>query len=445
MLFIYSQGKIVSHRPFENSRSSHARAKKHMPLGVADSYRFWEDETVFIKSMSGGTITDVDDNTYMDFRLCYGPIILGYRDKRVDKAVIDCIQNVGSMVGFSLDIESQVCELIKSMCPNIEKLRFANSGTEAVLGAIRTARGYTKRERLIVIEGGFHGLFDEMMWKSDVEGWNKQKENAPPIIPFGGGLTAASRALVELIPLNDYDQLEEKLKDKSIAAVIIEPIMGNCGSIMATTEYMKALRKLCTQTGTALIVDEVKTGFRVAKGGVQELYGVHADLTTYAKAMGNGYPVAAFGGKSELMDCIHFGEGGVTHGGTYTANLVGMAAAKQTLSIIKDTDALQTINHVGSEIQKILKLKLNKYGIPCTFSGPDSMFGIHFGDCVPQNYRDWRDTKPERYVRFAKHLIDLGVMVEPDSREPWFICEAHKDLDLNHLAALIDTALAQTE
>ncbi len=434
----------MSPRPFSNSIASHTRAQKHMPLGVADSYRFWGEETLFIKDMSGGVITDVDHNSYIDFRLCYGPIILGYRDKRVDQAVIDCIQNVGSMVGFSLDIESEVCELIKEMCPNIEKLRFANSGTEAVLGAIRTARGATKREKVIVIEGGFHGLFDEMMWKSDVENWNRSADEAPPIIPFGGGLTATSRALVELIPLNAYNELEEKLKDQSIAAVIIEPIMGNCGSIMATTEYMKSLRELCTSTGTALIIDEVKTGFRVAKGGVQELYGVHADLTTYAKAMGNGYPVAAFGGKAEFMDCIHFGEGGVTHGGTYTANLVGMAAARETLSILKNTNALKTINNVGAQIQTILKEKLNKYGISCTFSGPDSMFGIHFGDCVPQNYRDWRDTKPEKYVRFAKHLIDLGVMVEPDSREPWFICEAHKDIDLAHLAKLIDTALERT-
>lgn len=435
---------MSSARPFERSKLQHARAQKNMPLGVADSYRYWGDETLFIDSMSGGRITDVDQTTYVDFRLCYGPIILGYRDPRVDGAVIDCIQNVGSMVGFSLDIESDVCELIKSMCPNIEKLRFANSGTEAVLGAIRTARGFTKRDKVIVIEGGFHGLFDEMMWKSDVENWDRSKVQAPPVIPFGGGLTSASRSLVELVPLNNYAVLEEKLIDQSIAAVIIEPIMGNCGSIMATHAYMQALRELCDQTGTALIIDEVKTGFRVARGGAQELYGVHADLTTYAKAMGNGYPVAAFGGKAKFMDCINFEPDGVTHGGTYTANLVGMAAARETLRILKDTDALESINATGSAIQKILKAKLNKYGIPCTFSGPDSMFGIHFGNFVPQNYRDWRDTKPEKYVRFAKHLIDLGVMVEPDSREPWFLCEAHKSIDLDKLAEIIDTALART-
>jgi glutamate-1-semialdehyde 2,1-aminomutase len=434
-----------SKRILENGKSQLKRAKQNMPLGVADSYRYWgEEETIFITEMKGSEIIDVDGNCYIDFRLCYGPIILGYRDKRVDDAVIHQIQTVGSMVGFSLDIESDVCELIKSMCPNIEMLRFANSGTEAVLGAVRTARGYTGRQKVVVIEGGFHGLFDEMMWKSDVENWDSAANEHPDIMPFGAGLTKVSRDLVSLIPLNSKPALDRAFSQGDIAAVIIEPIMGNCGSILASQEYMEQLREICDKHDTVLIIDEVKTGFRVAKGGVQELYGVYADLTTYAKAMGNGYPVAAFGGKAKIMNCISMEPDGVVHGGTYTANLVGMAAAKKTLEIISQTDALQTINNVGAKIQVILKEKFNSYGIPCTFSGPDSMFGIHFSDFVPSNYRDWKETKADLYTSFAKHLIDLGVMVEPDSREPWFICEAHQEVDLSVLAEKIDEALQLT-
>jgi len=432
-------------RDLTNGKSLLKRAQQHMPMGVADSYRYWGEDTIFLSEMEGPEIVDVDGNRYVDFRLCYGPIILGYRDPRVDNAVIEQIQNVGSMVGFSLAIESEVCELIKSMCPNIEKLRFANSGTEAVLGAIRTARGYTGRQKVVVIEGGFHGLYDEMMWKSDVENWDSSTAENPEVMPFGAGLTPTSRDLVTLIPLNSKEALEEVFLGEEIAAVIIEPIMGNCGSILATQSYINALREICDKHGTVLIMDEVKTGFRVAKGGVQELYGVHADLTTYAKALGNGYPVAAFGGKARIMDCISLKEGGVVHGGTYTANLVGMAAAKATLEILSETTALQTINEVGAEIQQILMDKFLAYGIPCTFSGPDSMFGIHFSDVVPQNYRDWKETKAELYTTFANHLIELGVMVEPDSREPWFICEAHRNIDMNQLAEKIDVALSRTE
>jgi len=180
-------------------------------------------------------------------------------------------------------------------------------------------------------------------------------------------------------------------------------------------------------------MDEVKTGFRVAKGGVQELYGIKADLTTYAKAMGNGYPVAAFGGRADVMDMIKFGSDGVTHGGTYTANMIALSAAKATLTILKETDALTTIDQVGADIQKVLGRVFTQFGIEHRFAGPNAMFGVHFGDEVPHNYRDWKKTNSDLYTTFAHHLIENGVMLEPDSREPWFICEAHRSIDLDWL------------
>ena len=413
-----------------------AEAHLHMPQGVAENYRYWgEKETVFIASAKGCTLTDVDGKTYVDFRLGYGPIILGYRDERVDNAVMEQITQRGTLSGFSTELDTTVVKQIKAMCPNIDKMRFANSGTEAVMGAVRTARGYTGRDRVAIVEGSFHGLYDEMMWKSDIEHWQPGSNVAPRVIPFGGGIPARSRELLSIISHNDFEALENLFatQGETLACVVIEPIIGNAGSVSASQAWLQRLRDLCTQHGTLLIIDEVKSGFRVAKGGAQELYGIHADLTTYAKAMGNGYPVAAFGGKAKVMDVVGSHPGGVVHGGTYTANLVALSAAHATLKILAETNAQQTINHAGEQIQRVLGRVFTAAGIAHAFAGPPAMFGIHFSDTVPTNYRDWRVTNSDLYRKFAWELIARGVMLEPDSREPWFICEAHQHMDLSWL------------
>lgn len=413
-----------------------AVAHLHMPQGVAENYRYWgEKDTVFIASAKGCMLTDVDGKTYVDFRLGYGPIILGYRDERVDNAVIEQITQRGTLSGFSTELDTTVVKQIKAMCPNIDKMRFANSGTEAVMGAVRTARGYTKRDRVAIVEGSFHGLYDEMMWKSDIEHWQPGSNVAPKVIPFGGGIPERSRELLSIISHNDFEALENLFATQgdTLACVVIEPIIGNAGSVAASQEWLQRLRDLCTQHGTVLIIDEVKSGFRVAKGGAQELYGIHADLTTYAKAMGNGYPVAAFGGKAHVMDVVGSHPGGVVHGGTYTANLVALSAAHATLKILAETNAQQTINHAGEQIQAVLGRVFTAAGLEHAFAGPPAMFGIHFSATVPTNYRDWRVTNSELYRKFAWELIARGVMLEPDSREPWFICEAHQHMDLGWL------------
>ena len=413
-----------------------AEAHRHMPQGVAENYRYWGDErTVFIESSKGCWLTDCDGRRYADFRLGYGPIILGYRDERVDSAVVEQITQRGTLSGFATELDTEVVKQIKRMCPNIEKMRFANSGTEAVMGAVRTARGYTGRNRVVIVEGGFHGLYDEMMWKSDIEHWDPDGSVPPSVIPFGGGIPHSARDLVELIVLNDTPMLEALFaqRGEQIACVVLEPIIGNAGSISATQAWLQRLRDLCTAHGTMLVIDEVKTGFRVAKGGAQQLYGIHADLTTYAKAMGNGYPVAAFGGRAEVMDKVGSHKGGVVHGGTYTANLVALSAAQATLKILDHTHALQTIDRIGTQIRDLLGRVFTAAGIEHAFAGPPAMFGIHFTPSVPTNYRDWRVTNSDLYRAFAWRLIDYGIMLEPDSREPWFICEAHRELDLGWL------------
>ena len=421
-----------------------AEAHLHMPQGVAENYRYWgEDRTVFVAHAQGCTLTDEDGRDFVDFRLGYGPIILGYRDARVDKAVIEQITQRGTLTGFATELDTLVVKQIKTLCPQIDKMRFANSGTEAVMGAVRTARGFTKRDRIAIVEGSFHGLYDEMMWKSDIEHWDPRGSTPPQVIPFGVGVPARSRELLSIISHNNFDDLESlfKTQGEQLACVVLEPIIGNAGSVSASQAWLQRLRDLCTQHGTLLIIDEVKSGFRVAKGGAQSLYGIYGDLSTYAKAMGNGYPVAAFGGRAEVMDVVGSGPGAVVHGGTYTGNLVGLSAAHKTLDLLSHTDALQTINHTGERLQALLGRVFTAAGVEHAFAGPPAMFGIHFSASVPTNYRDWRKTNSALYNRFAWGLIDRGFMLEPDSREPWFVCEAHQHMDFGQLEDMATEAM----
>ena len=421
-----------------------AEAHKHMPQGVAENYRYWgEDRTVFVAHALGCTLTDEDGRDFVDFRLGYGPIILGYRDARVDKAVIEQITQRGTLTGFASELDTLVVKQIKALCPQIDKVRFANSGTEAVMGAVRTARGFTKRDRIAIVEGSFHGLYDEMMWKSDIEHWDPRGSIPPQVIPFGVGVPERSRELLSIISHNDFDALENLFQSQGeqLACVVLEPIIGNAGSVSASQAWLQRLRDLCTQHGTLLIMDEVKSGFRVAKGGAQSLYGIYGDLSTYAKAMGNGYAVAAFGGRAEVMDVVGSGPGAVVHGGTYTGNLVGLSAAHKTLDILSHTDALQTINQTGERLQALLGRVFTAASVEHAFAGPPAMFGIHFSASVPTNYRDWRKTNSALYNRFAWGLIDRGFMLEPDSREPWFVCEAHQHMDFGQLEDMASDAM----
>jgi glutamate-1-semialdehyde 2,1-aminomutase len=425
-----------------------AEAHLHMPQGVAENYRYWgEDRTVFIANAQGCTLTDVDGRDFVDFRLGYGPIILGYRDARVDQAVVEQITQRGTLSGFATELDTTVVKQIKALCPHIDKVRFANSGTEAVMGAVRTARGFTGRDRIAIVEGSFHGLYDEMMWKSDIEHWQPGSGLTPDVIPFGVGVPERSRALLSIISHNDFEHLENlfKTQGEELACVVIEPIIGNAGSVSASQSWLQRLRDLCTQHGTLLVIDEVKSGFRVAKGGAQSLYGIHGDLSTYAKAMGNGYPVAAFGGRAEVMDVVGSGPGRVVHGGTYTANLVALSAAHATLKILSDTDALQTVNQTGEKLQALLRRVFTAAGVEHAFAGPPAMFGIHFSATVPTNYRDWRTTDSALYNRFAWGLIDRGFMLEPDSREPWFVCEAHQHMDFGKLEEMAHQAMVAAQ
>ena len=311
------------------------------------------------------------------------------------------------------------------MVPAAELVRFSNSGTEAVMAALRLARAFTGKDSYVVIEGGYHGLFDAVLWQTEIEEWDGGPED-PPLRSYGGGVPQMLKKLIHSVPLNDANRLEETLKKhhSNIGALLIEPIMGNCCSLTADKKYLHDVRSLCDKYGVVMIIDEVKTGFRVARGGVQELFNVKADLCTFAKAIGNGYPISVLAGRADIMGNI--GDG-VAHGGTYTAHSVSLAAAEKTLEILDETDALANIAQYGTRLQAGLSEILNQKGVPHSFTGHPSMGGMFFSEEPPTNYRDWIRTDYTIYDTMAPHLHDRGLLVEPDSREPWFICEAHDD------------------
>lgn len=429
-------------RCLRRSNEHFRRAVKSLPLGVASNFRYWgDDKTIYIKRGQGARVWDLDDNEYIDYRLGYGPAILGYADPRVDAAARKGME-VGGVFALATEREHAVAERICKMVPAAELVRFSNSGTEAVMAALRLARAYTKKDSYIVVEGGYHGLFDSVLWYADVGNW-REGQGDPEIMPYGEGVPRLLKRLLHQVPLNDANKLEDVLKKhgQDIGAFLIEPIMGNCCGIMAEPQYVRAARALCDRYGVVMIVDEVKTGFRVARGGVQELMGVRADLCTFAKALANGYPISVLAGREEIMRKVGTG---VAHGGTYTAHAVSLAAAEKTLEILDETDALDQIARYGRRMQEGMSRTLNARGIAHAFVGHPSMGGLFFDSAPPSNYRDWKNSDYSFYDALAQELHDFGILCEPDSREPWFVSAAHDDACLAETLAKFETAVDAT-
>jgi glutamate-1-semialdehyde 2,1-aminomutase len=423
---------------------NHAHFRKaltRLPLGVASNFRFWgEDRTIYVKYGRGGRVFDLDDNGYVDYRLGYGPAILGYADPRVDEAAREGMQ-VGGVFALSTEREYRVAERIAKMVPAAELVRFSNSGTEAVMAALRLARAYTGKDDYVILEGSYHGLFDAAMWYTPMDKWSQVGD--PEVYPYSQGIPLSTRSFAHFVQANDANQLEDVLRRHAgkVACLLIEPIMGNCLGIAADPAYMRAARSLCDRYGVLLVIDEVKTGFRVARGGAQELYGVKADLCTFAKAMGNGYPISVLAGREEIMRKL--GQG-VAHGGTYTAHSVSLAAAERTLQILDETDALERIARYGTALRQGMSAILRARGIAHSFVGHPSMSGLYFAQDPPRNYRDWKGSDYAFYDAAAKVLHDEGVLCEPDSREPWFVCAAHDEGCLKQTLAAFEIAVEKT-
>lgn len=416
--------------PWQKSNALQKRASKVMPLGVNSNFRFWgEGITPYMQKAKGAYLWDADGNKYIDYRMAFGPIILGHAWDEVNAKVAGEIE-LGTLSAMTYELEIEVAEKMVRMCPGLEMVRLACSGTEATMHALRVARAYTGRERIIKFEGMYHGFQDYTLWSTyaPVEAYGNPRSPIP--VPSSSGIPRPLGEMVVTLPFNAPDILEQTLRavGETVAAIIIEPCMGNCGAIEPQKNFLQFVRRQCDKYGIVMILDEVKTGFRIANGGAQEVYRIKPDLATYAKALANGYPLAAFGGKREIMSIIGHG---VSQGGTFTNNKPGVAAAWATLTILQREPVMKTIAKRGKRLMNGISKIFDEAGIPFCMSGYPAMFSYAIGVEKVSDQRSWSASDKEYYLRLAEALMERGVMPDYDSREPWFLCYAHSDNDID--------------
>jgi len=415
------------------------RALKVMPRGVSSNMRdYGPTRSPIIASGKGAKVWNADGYEFIDYRLAWGPIILGHADERVNRAVCAAIEQ-GTTFAATTELEVSVAEKLVAMIPGLEMLRFANSGAEATMHALRVARAYTSREKFIKFEGQYHGMYDYALFstaESPITAMGSRRNPIP--VQVGSGIPRGIQEYVITLPFNDFEAVARAVKNQygNIAAMLIEPGLGNVAGIEPEAGYLPHLRQLCDEYGIVMIFDEVKTGFRLANSGAREAYGVIPDISTYAKSLGNGYPVAAFGGKKEIMDLV--GSGSVAHGGTYTANGVSMAAAKAVLDILTESPVLENLAKRGQRLKSGLSEILSDVGLPHQMTGHPNMQAFFITERPIKETRDLVYHDAGLYERILGNLYGYGVWAEDDAREPWFLCEAHSD-------ALIDETLNKFE
>jgi len=426
----------------EKTRAMFKRAKACMPSGVTSNYRYWgDDKSLVLKRGEGAYIWDQDDKKYLDYRMGFGPVILGHGFPAVLEAIKEAL-NMGNVFALTHEYEIKAAEKIKALT-GVDLVRYANSGTEATMHAIRIARAYTGRDKIVKFEGQYHGFHDQVLWSTFPPLASVGYRNAPIKVCQGSGVLSSSAQNVVLVPFNDEELLEKKVKDNcgDIACIIMEPIMGNCASVMPRKGYLEFVRKLCDQYGIVLIFDEVKTGFRVAKGGAQEYFNVRADMATYAKALGNGFPIAAIGGTKEVMGDIGFLK--IPHGGTYSGNAVATAAACATLDEI-EAGALDKVSAHGKRLVQGITNVLKEQGLPGFVQGPETMPAVVITEAeAVYDYRDVAASDHAIYEQIIWKLLEKGVMPDTGVHEPWFISAAHTDTDADFAIGVFEEAVKE--
>ncbi|HEX8918645.1 MAG TPA: guanitoxin biosynthesis PLP-dependent transaminase GntE [Chloroflexota bacterium] len=406
------------------------RAQTVMPLGVNSNFRYWGNElTPYVEKAKGAYLWDVDGRRFIDYRLAFGPIILGHSFDEVDTKVVEEIRN-GVLFAMTSELEISVAEMIRQMVPAMEMVRLACSGTEATMHAIRVARAYTGREIIVKFEGNYHGFHDHTLWSTYAPSEAYGNRRNPIAVPASSGIPRSMRDLIITMPFNDFEGFERTMRSygQEIAAVITEPCQGNCGAVEPQPGFLELIASKCKEYGPLFILDEVKTGFRIANGGAQEYYQLKPDLATFAKALGNGYPIAAFGGRHEIMSIIGHG---VAQGGTYTNNKAGVAAAYATLKILQAQPILESIRGRGQRLMNGLREIFEENDLQVTFSGYPAMFSFALDVGRVTCQRDWNDSNKELYLRLVEMAIERGVMPDHDAREPWFLCYEHSENDID--------------
>ncbi len=418
------------------------RAAKVIPYGVNSNFRYWGDEdTLVIRRGEGAYIWDMDGKRYIDYRLGFGPIILGHAEPRVVQSVQEAITQ-GATFAWTTPLEVEAAERITRMT-GMDKVRLTNTGSEATMHALRIARAHTNREKFIKFEGCYHGQVDYFMYSTASADRRMLGSRRSPIsAPTTSGIPKDIAKYVINLPFNDFERLEETIESQwnEIAAIFVEPVLGNAAGILPRPGFLEKIRELTAKHGIVLVFDEVKTGFRLANGGAQEYFGIKADLATYAKAMGNGFPVAAIAGRDEIMGTIE--PGSVAHGGTYSGNAAGVAAAIATLDILEKEPVIETINQRGKALMDGIHEILTEAGIPHALTGTPSMFGLFIGgEEPPQDFRDYLAGDGDLYEEIAMELVRRGVQPDADGREPWFLCYALSEEDVAETLSVFNEAV----
>ncbi len=403
------------------SKEMFETARKYLPGGVSSPVRAIKPHPFYTKSASGSRITDVDGNSYIDYCLAYGPAMLGHAHPGLRQAIEKQLDD-GWIYGTPTEIEFKLAERIASIYPSIDMLRLVSTGTEATMSAIRAARGFTGKNKFIKIEGGFHGAHDAVLVKAGSGASTLGK-------PDSLGIPADFTKHTLQTPFNDIESMADLIASSDdIAAVILEPVMGNIGPVLPEKGYLEEVRKLTEENDVLLIFDEVITGFRLAMGGAQEYYGVTPDMTTLGKIIGGGLPIGVFGGKREIIDMIA-PSGSVYQAGTFSGHPLSVAAAHAVLDILKAENVHSKLNATGDLMRSRLSEIVADKKLDYTVSGISSMFKIFFGD-KPLNYQDVLKCDKEGYFQFFHKMLDAGVFLPPSQFETNFLSFAHTEEDL---------------
>jgi glutamate-1-semialdehyde 2,1-aminomutase len=402
------------------SAKLYEKARKLMPGGVSSPVRAIDPYPFYVQKASDSRIWDVDGNLYIDYCMGYGPLILGHAHPAVYAAVAEQLKS-GWDYGTPVKAEIDLAERIQADFPSMQMLRFVSTGTEATMSAIRAARGFTGKDTIVKVEGGYHGAHDAVLVKPG---------SAAISAASSLGVPAAAVKHTVQVPFNDVEALSGTLEKNDAACLIIEPVMGNIGPVMPEEGYLSDVRKVTEENETLLIFDEVITGFRLCIGGAQCLYGVTPDLTTLGKIVGGGFPIGVFGGTREIMECVA-PLGGVFNAGTFSGHPVSLAAGLATLSVLNE-EGYRRVNGLGDLLRRMLVDLLQELDVHISVQGIGTMFQIFFTEKPVRNYQDALTCNPELYRRFSAYMRDEGIFLAPSQFETNFISLAHSNEDLEY-------------
>jgi glutamate-1-semialdehyde 2,1-aminomutase len=421
------------------SKKLFEEAKKHIPGGVNSPVRAFRSvggDPLFIRKAKGPKIYDVDGKAYIDYVLSWGPMILGHAHPRVTAALRKAVAN-GTSFGAPTELEITLARMVKKAVPSIELVRMVSSGTEATMSAIRAARGFTGRDKIVKFEGGYHGHGNSLLVKAG-------SGVATFGLPDSPGVPADLAKLTLTVAYNDLAAVEEiaTREGEQIACIIVEPVAGNMGCVPPEPGFLQGLREVCDKHGIVLIFDEVMTGFRVAFGGAQQLYKIKPDLTCLGKVIGGGLPVGAFGGKRAIMEMIA-PIGPIYQAGTLSGNPLAMTAGIETLRLLAKPGVYKTLEKLSAELERGLKAAFEEAGVPSTFNRVGSMFTGFFTQQKVKDFASAKSSDTTRFGNFFRAMLKNGVNLAPSQFEAAFLSLAHTRADINKTVEAARKSLKQ--